>query len=86
VCHLKSTLGHTGYYLKFIRGYSQIIVLMEKLSKKEIKYQWNDERRKSLDILKENMAMVPILVFPYWVKEFHVDVDASAIALGAVLT
>jgi hypothetical protein len=31
------------------------------------------------------MITVPILVFPYWSKEFHVHVDASYIALGAIL-
>jgi hypothetical protein len=31
VHHLKSTLGHTCYYRKFIRGYAQINVSMEKL-------------------------------------------------------
>jgi hypothetical protein len=86
VHQLKSTLGHTGYYKKFIRGYAQITAPMEKLLKKDIKYQWNDECQKSLDILKEKMVTAPILVFPDWSKEFHVHVDASAIALGAVLT
>ena len=31
------------------------------------------------------MVTMPILVFPYWAKEFHVHVDASSIALKAVL-
>jgi hypothetical protein len=59
---------------------------MEKLLKKDIKFQWNDECQQSLDILKEKMVTTPILVFPYWSKEFHVHVDASSIALGSVLT
>jgi hypothetical protein len=31
------------------------------------------------------MVTAPILIFPYWTKEFHVHVDASSIALGEVL-
>jgi hypothetical protein len=31
------------------------------------------------------MVTTPILVFPNWSKEFHVHVDTSSIALGAVL-
>jgi hypothetical protein len=31
------------------------------------------------------MVTAPILVFPYWSKEFHMHVDASSIALGGVL-
>jgi hypothetical protein len=34
---------------------------------------------------KEKMVTAPILVFPDWEKTFHVHVDASAIALGAIL-
>jgi hypothetical protein len=31
------------------------------------------------------MVTAHILVFPDWIKEFHVHVDASSIALGVVL-
>jgi hypothetical protein len=41
---------------------------MEKLLKKEVKYQWNDECQKSLDTLKQKMVTAPILVFPNWSK------------------
>jgi hypothetical protein len=58
---------------------------MEKLLKKDIKFQWNEECQQILDILKEKMVTSPILVFPNWSKEFHVHVDASSISLGAIL-
>jgi hypothetical protein len=85
VCQLRATLGHTGYYKKFIKGYAKITVLMEKLLRKDTKFQWNEDCQHGLDTLKENMVTTPILVFPDWEKTFHVHVDASAIALGAIL-
>ena len=39
----------------------------------------------ALNTLKENLATTPILVHPNWDKQFHVHIDASSIALGAVL-
>ena len=39
-----------------------------------------------LDKLKNKMAIVPILVFPDWKKEFHVHVDVPSVPLGIVLT
>jgi hypothetical protein len=83
---LIATLGHTRYYRKFIKIYTQITIPMEKLLKKDIKSQWNDECQQILDILKEKMVTTPIMVFPDWSKEFHVHVDASSLSLGEVLT
>jgi hypothetical protein len=58
---------------------------MEKLLRKDTKFQWNDECQHGLDTLKEKMVITPILVFPHWEKTFHVHVDESAIELGAIL-
>ena len=77
VKQLRTMLGHIGYYKKFIKGYAQITVPMEKLLKRDVKYEWTEECHKSLDILKEKMVIALILVFPYWKRLFHVHVDAS---------
>ena len=86
VKQLRTTLGHTGYYRKFIKSYAQITVPMENLLKKDITFCWNDDCMKSLHVLKGKSASTPILVFPKWEVEFHVHVDASCIVLGMVLT
>jgi hypothetical protein len=59
---------------------------MEKLLKKEVKFQWNEDCHKGLDTLKKKLVTVLILIFPYWKKDFHVHVDASSIALGTLLS
>jgi hypothetical protein len=58
---------------------------MEKLLKKDSKFQWTKECLQSFDTLKQKMVTAPILVFPDWSKEFNVHVNASSIALGEVL-
>jgi hypothetical protein len=85
VRQLHTALGHTRYYRKFIKGYAQITTPMEKLLKKDSKFQWTKECQQSFDTLKQKMVTVPILVFLDWSKEFNVHVNASSIALGVVL-
>ena len=67
---LRETLGYTGYYRTLIRGYATIIGSMEKLSKKDVKFEWNDECHMSLNILKKKMAATSILVSFYLDKGF----------------
>jgi hypothetical protein len=84
VHHLRETLGHIGYYKKFIKGYAQITAPMEKLLK-DTKFQWNEDCQQGLDTLKEKMVETPILVFPYWEKTFHLHVDSLAITIGEIM-
>jgi hypothetical protein len=86
VYQLRATLGNTRYYRKFIKGYSQITTPMENLLRKDMKFHWNDECQHGLDTLKENMFTILILVFLEWEKTFCVHVDASTIALRAILS
>ena len=68
VTQLRSTLGHTRYYQKLIRGYAEITGPMEKLLKKDAKFEWNENCKESLDKLKGKMATTPILIFLDWKK------------------
>ena len=59
---------------------------MEKLLKKDIKFQWIESSQESLDMLKNKMGTVPILLFLDWKKYFHVHVNVSSFVLDMVLT
>jgi hypothetical protein len=85
VKQLCTPLGHIGYYRKFIKGYAHITSLMENILKKYCQFHWTKECQQSFDTLKYKMVTAPILVFLDWIKEFHVHVDVSYIALGDVL-
>lgn len=58
---------------------------MEKLLKKMKAFKSTKTCQAALNILKEKLVSDPILVYPNWNNQFHVHIDASGIALGAVL-
>ena len=82
---LRATLGHMGYYHKFIIGYVAITAPMENLLKKDVAFEWTPKCQGSFDTLKAKMASTAMLVFLDWNKEFHVHVNASSVAQGVVL-
>jgi hypothetical protein len=82
---LRSTLGHIGYYHRFIERNGNITTPLENLLKKAETFRWTPECEKAFETRKEKLITMSILIFPNWEKEFHVHVDASGIALGAIL-
>ena len=47
---------------------------------------WTHECTVAFEELKRQLVSAPILISPCWTKEFHVYVDASNVAIGAVLS
>ena len=79
-------LGHTGYYRKFIRYYSDMTYPLEELLREDKEFVWTEECNISFEKLKGKLVEAPILRFPNWSTKFHVHIDASGLAIGAILT
>ena len=83
--------GMTGFFRRFIKGYSKIAKplndLLEgeasKLKSEELELR--PETLKAFEELKMKCMMAPILVFADFKKLFHLETDASKEGLGAVL-
>jgi hypothetical protein len=86
VKNIKSFLGLSGYYRKFINSYSAIAKPLTNLLKRDIKFTWSDECQKSFDTLKKALCSEPILKYPDFTKPFLLTADASNKALGAILS
>ncbi|XP_073317209.1 uncharacterized protein [Primulina huaijiensis] len=75
----------TGYYRKFVEGFSSIATPLTKLTQKNSKFNWSEECEKSFQTLKEKLASTPVLVLPTEDKSFTIYSDASKEGLGFVL-
>ena len=47
VFEIHSFLGLAGYYMSFIEDFSRLATLMTRLTRKEVKFEWNDSYEKA---------------------------------------
>ena len=80
---VRSFLGFTNYYRKFIYKYAQKAKPLNKLisadnaKKKHSKVDWTDECQAAFDLLKETCTNTPILAYANYKKPFRLNTDAS---------
>ena len=84
---IKSFLGITGFYRKFVKDYAKIAGPILKYLKKNTTINLNDPSYISaFEKLKEIITTHPILRYPNFNKKFKLLTDASNLAIGAVLS
>ena len=85
VFEISSFLGLAGYYRRFIEDFSRLVVPMTKLTRKEVKFEWNDMCERAFQELKRRLTSAPILIVPERGQRYIVYCDASNDELGYVL-
>ena len=64
VFEIRSFLGLAGYYRRFIKYFSRLATPMTKLTRKEVKFKWNNLCERALQELKRRLTSTLILIFP----------------------
>ncbi|XP_052746992.1 uncharacterized protein K02A2.6-like [Bicyclus anynana] len=82
---LERFLGATNYLSKFIPNYSTYTVHLTRLLRKESTWYWDDIHNKAISKLKELVSRAPVLALYDVSRPVVLSVDASSVALGAVL-
>ena len=80
-----SFLGLAGYYRRFIKDFSRLATPMMRLTRKEVKFEWNDSCEKAFQELKRRLTSAPILIVPKRGYRYTMYCDASKDELGCVL-
>jgi hypothetical protein len=76
IMEIRSFLGLTGYYQRFIEGFSNIAKPMTSLLEKGREFKWDEKYQDSFDQLKKKLMSPPVLVMPDLQKRFDIYCDA----------
>ena len=85
VIEIRSFLGLAGYYRRFVKIFSLIAAPLTRLTRKGVKFNWDDKYERSFQELKNRLVTAPVLVFSMVGVGFVVFSDASRQGLGCVL-
>lgn len=83
---IKSFLGLAGYYRRFISNFAKLSKPLTKLLQKDVPFAFDSECKKSFEELKQTLTSTPVLIYPNFDETFLLTTDASAFAIGAVLS
>jgi hypothetical protein len=82
---LQRFLGMINFYRKFIPDCSKLAEPLNQLLRKDISWRWEEDQRKSFEVMKNILCSEPILIIPDFEKPFVLETDASGYAIGTTL-
>ena len=85
VFEIRSFFGLARYYMRFIEDFSRLAAPMTRLTRKEVKFDWDDRCEEAFQELKRRLTLAPILIIPDMGHGYTVYCDASRARLGCVL-
>lgn len=65
---LKSFLGLTSYYRRFVKSYAQVAEPLTRLLRRTTTFEWTEPQQRAFEELKKHLMSSPLLVHPDWAK------------------
>lgn len=85
VIEIRSFFGVSGVLRRFVEGFSSIATLLTWLTKKNIKFQWDDDCEANFNEFKQKLTTTPVSIIPYGKRGYAVYSDATHLGLCCVL-
>ena len=83
---VRSWLGLTNYFRRFIPDYASLAAPLNELTKPTSKFKWGNVEQEAFQTLKSLLVSPPILAHPDVNKPYIVTADASSFGIGAILS
>lgn len=82
---IRSFLGHTGFYRRFIRDFSKIAKPLTSLLVKDKSFVFDKEYAEAFETLQSKLVSAPVVIVADCSLPFKIMCDASDIAVDAIL-
>ena len=82
---VRAFIGMCSYYRRYIPGFAHVAAPLVALTRKNAVFTWSQECEQAFVTLKRKLTQAPVLVHPMHDRPYHLYVDASDFAVGAVL-
>ncbi|KAI3366903.1 hypothetical protein L3Q82_009548, partial [Scortum barcoo] len=83
---LQRFLGFANFYRRYIWGYSTVVAPLTVLTSSKVTFQWSVAANEAFGALKTRFTSAAILIMPDPERQFVLEVDASDMGVGAVLS
>ena len=83
---MKSFLGQINFVKIFVLDFSQIILPLQSMIKKNSIFKWGKEERNSFELIKKAIIEAPSLTTPDFLKPFVLYTFSSDTSYATVLT
>lgn len=78
-------IGVASWYRRFVPDFARIIAPLTRLTRKDVKWTWEQPQQETFQVMKKRLTEAPILCCPDFSVKFVLQTDASDEGLGAVL-
>ena len=83
---MRSFLGFANYHRRFVKDFAKIANPLTQLTRQGRPFEWDEKCQTSFQTLRDSLSTNPVLSHPIPDAPFVLDTDASAFALGGVLS
>jgi RNase H-like domain found in reverse transcriptase len=81
VKQVQGFIEFANFYRRFIKKFSELVLPLNNLLRKDTKFDWNDQCQEAFETLKGRFLQEPVLMMPDHSKPFQIELDASKYAV-----